>query len=89
MHHCTLKNSIFVKVHQTTAEVPVQAEGQHVEDCQDSEGREEVVRSRQHVEGAVAQESDVDVVAEGNQPQGVPQQCRNEHLPFYIEQNNY
>ena len=89
MPHWTLKNSIFVKVHQTIAEVPVQAEGQYVEDRQESEGGEEVVCSGQHVEGAVAQESDIDVVTQGQQPQRVSQQCGNEHLPFWATEKKY
>ena len=66
-----LKNTILVKIHQTLAEVPVDSKGDEVENNKNCERSEKVVSPIEDVEGAVAEEGDVDVIAECNEPQGV------------------
>ena len=73
-----LEHTELIEIHQASAEVPVQAESEEVDDDEEGEGGEEVVGPVQDVEGAVAQESDINVVAQSDQPQRVAKHGRNE-----------
>ena len=77
-----LKHSVLVEVHQAPTEVPVEAQCEDVEHGQDCEGGQEVVGPREDVKGAVAQESDVYVVAESHQPQGIAKHGGDEPVTF-------
>ena len=84
-HHTVLEHTILVEIHQASAQVPVEAQGEDVEHDQDGEGGQEVVGLGQDVEGAVSQESYVDVIAQGDQPEGVPEHGRDEPVTFYLQ----
>ena len=71
----------MVKVHEALGQVPVRGQRDQVEGGQRHERVEEDLGVPQDVQRAVAQEGDVDVVAERNQPQGVAEQGSEEDLP--------
>ena len=69
----SLQHAVLVEIHQTSAEVPIEAQREDVHHSQDGEGGQEVVGPGKDVQRAVAQEGNVDVVAQSDQPQRIPE----------------
>ena len=63
----------MVKVHEVSREVPLCQDGEQHEDCDGDDRVEKDGRLVEYLERAVAQERDVDVVAEGHHPHRVAQ----------------
>jgi len=78
-----LQNSELVEVHEAGAEVPVEAKSKDVQKCQDCQWCQKIVCPVQHVEGAVAKESDVNIVTQSYQPQAVAKECGKKYFSFY------
>ena len=67
------RHSVVVKVHEVSREVPLCQDGEQHEDCDGDDRVEKDGRLVEYLERAVAQERDVDVVAEGHHPHRVAQ----------------